>query len=78
MTGIRFLAGGGISFIATALRLGLGPTQPPVHCILGVRQLGCEADYSHLYSAEVKNFMVWCLVKERDTFTFTYDMKASL
>jgi hypothetical protein len=52
---------------------------------LGVKQLGHEADHSPIYSAEAKecmelylhpqyNFMVWCLVKHRDKFTFTFIM----
>jgi hypothetical protein len=49
----------------------------------GVKRLGREADHSPLSSAEVKKmrgaipplpqyaFMVWCLVKHRDNFSFT-------
>jgi hypothetical protein len=45
---------------ATASRLALGPTQPPVQWILaafspGVKQLGYQANHSLLSSAEVKN-----------------------
>jgi len=48
-----------------------------------VKWLGHEADHSPQFSTEVKNvysytaippyaFMVWCLVKYRDNFTFTF------
>jgi hypothetical protein len=46
---------------------------------LGIKQLGCKADYSHPSHADVKNmldhlqslyvFMMLCLVKHRDSFT---------
>jgi hypothetical protein len=41
-------------------RTALGPTQPPLQCVMGalslrMRQLGCEADHSPPSSAEVKN-----------------------
>jgi hypothetical protein len=50
---------------------------------LGVKRLGREADHSPPSTAEVKNawnytstpqyvFMVWCLFKHRDNFTFTF------
>jgi hypothetical protein len=64
------------------------PTQAPIQWVQGVPSLGVkrperEADYSPPSSAEVKNawsytftlqyvFMLWCLVKHRDNFTFTY------
>jgi hypothetical protein len=67
-------------------------TQPPIQWVpgvlsLGVKQLGCEADHSPPSSARVKNawsytfipqyvFMVWCLVKHRDYFTFFYCLVA--
>jgi hypothetical protein len=70
----------------TASRTALGPTQPPIQWVpgtlsLGVKRLGREADHLRPSSVEVKNawsytstpqyaFMVWCLVKQRDTFTF--------
>jgi hypothetical protein len=49
----------------------------------GVKQLGHEADHSLPYSAKVKNgvalylhpqymSMMWCLIKHRDNFIFTY------
>jgi hypothetical protein len=73
-TGVRFPAGTGFLFSA-ASRLVLGSTQPPMLWMLGalslgVKQLGCEADYSPTSSAKFKNvwnytsippwiFMVW-------------------
>jgi hypothetical protein len=52
----------GILLFATASRLGLGPTQPPIQQVLvslslGVKWPGREADHSPLSIAEVKN--VW-------------------
>jgi hypothetical protein len=49
----------------------------------GVKQPGCEADHPSLSSDDVKNawsytstppfiFMMWCLVKHRDKFTFIF------
>jgi hypothetical protein len=65
----------------------LEPTKPPIQGVLGascrgVKRPGRETDYSLSSSAEVKEymelyirpqyvFMVWCLVKHRDNFTFT-------
>jgi hypothetical protein len=67
---------------------GSGTTQPPIQFVPGALSLGVkrpkrEADHSPPYSAEVKNvwsytstpqyaFMVRCLVKHRDNFTFTF------
>jgi hypothetical protein len=75
----------------TASRTALGPTQPPIQWVpgvfsLGVKRLGREADHSPPPSAEVKNawsytstsqyvFMVWCLVRHRDTLTFTAEVQ---
>jgi hypothetical protein len=44
----------------TAIRLALGPTQPPAHWILGalsrgVKWPGCETDHSPPSTAEVEN-----------------------
>jgi hypothetical protein len=36
-------------------RLALGPTQPPIQWVSGVKQLGGEVDHSPPSSAEVKN-----------------------
>jgi hypothetical protein len=76
----------GIFLFTIASRTALGPTQPPIKWVsralsLGVKRLEREADHSPPSSAEVKHawsytsippyvFMVWCLVKHRDNFTF--------
>jgi hypothetical protein len=55
--------------------LVLGPTQPPIQWVLGVKWLGGEADHSPTNSAEVQNtwiytstppytFIVWYLMSE--------------
>jgi len=49
-TGIQFLAEKGVFVFTTASRPALGPTQPPIQWVpgvlsLGVKQLGCEANY---------------------------------
>jgi hypothetical protein len=78
----------GIFLFTTMSRMALGPTQPPIQWVtgalsLGIKQLGHEADHSPPSSAKIKNvwsytctpqyiFMVWCLVKHRDNFTFTF------
>jgi hypothetical protein len=78
----------GIFLFTTASGTALGPTQPPIQWVtgavsLGVKRPGREADHSPPSSAEIKNawnytstpqyaFMVWCLVKHRDNFTFTF------
>jgi hypothetical protein len=70
----------------TFSRKALEPTQPPIQWLpgalsLGVKRLGSEADHWPPSSAKVKKawsytstpqyvFMVWCLVKHRDNFTF--------
>jgi hypothetical protein len=77
----------GIFLFTTASRMALGPTQPPIQWVSGALSLGVkrperEADHSLPSSAKVKNawsytsipryvFMVWCLVKHRDNFTYT-------
>jgi hypothetical protein len=66
--------------------MALGPTHPPIQWVpgalsLGVKRPGREADHLPPSSVEVKNawsynstpqcvFMVWCLVKHKDNFTF--------
>jgi hypothetical protein len=70
-----------------AYRPALGPTQPhiqwvPVALFLWIKRPGREADHSPSSSAEVENawsytsthpyvFMVWCLVKHGDNFTYS-------
>jgi hypothetical protein len=39
----------------TASRPALGPTQPPIQWVPGVKRPGLEADQSHPSSAEVQN-----------------------
>jgi hypothetical protein len=67
----------------TASRPALGPTQPPIQWVPGMKLPGREVDHSYPFSAEVKNtwrytstlpyvFMAWCLVKHRDNFTFNF------
>jgi len=46
MTGIRFPAGG--RDIPKTLRLGLGPTQPPIQLMRLLRMTGDEIDHSNL------------------------------
>jgi hypothetical protein len=51
---------------STVSKPALGPTQPPIDCVLraisaGIKGLGREADHSQTSSAEVKN----------DSYTFT-------
>jgi hypothetical protein len=76
----------GIFLFTTMSRMVLGPTQAPIKWApgalsLGEKQPGHEADHSPQSSAEVKNvwsytsipqciFMVWYLVKHKDSFTF--------
>jgi hypothetical protein len=60
--------------------LVLGPTLAPIQWIPGalspqIKRPGREADNSTPTSAEFKKtppyaFMVWCLIKHRDNFTF--------
>jgi hypothetical protein len=85
---VRFPAGARKFLFTTASRVALGPTQPPIQLVpgalsLGVKRLGREADHSLPSSTAVKipralptvpqyAFMVWCLVKHRDNFTFTF------
>jgi hypothetical protein len=46
---------GEIFFFSVASRLTLGPTQPPIQWVPGVKLLGRESDHSPPSSAEVKN-----------------------
>jgi hypothetical protein len=75
-------------------RPALWPTQSPIQWLPGalfpvVKHLGSEADHSLPSSAEIRNvwcytptphyvFLVWCLVKHRDSFTFTFVNHVSL
>jgi hypothetical protein len=79
----------GIFLFTTASRTALVPTQPPIQWVLvdvslRVKRPWREADHSPPSGAEVKEcvelylhsqyaFMVWCLVKHRDNFTFTFN-----
>jgi len=63
MTQVQFLAEAGTFLFTTASRPSLESTQPLIQWILGtlsmgVKWVGHEADYSHSFSAEVKN--AWC------------------
>jgi hypothetical protein len=76
----------GIFLFTTAFRTVLGPSEPPIQWIPGalslvVKRPEREADHSPPSSAEVENawsyistpqyvFIAWCLVKQRDNFTF--------
>jgi hypothetical protein len=76
----------GIFLFIAASRTALESTQPPIQFVpwaasLGLKRPGREANHSLLFNAEVKNawsytstpqyvFMVWCLVKHRENFTF--------
>jgi hypothetical protein len=66
----------------------MGPTQPPIQWVPGALSLRVkrperEANNSPPFSAEVEEcvelyfhsqyvFILWCLVKHRDNFTFTF------
>jgi hypothetical protein len=74
----------GIFLFTTVSRMALGPTQPPIQWVpvapsLGVKRPGHETDHSPPSSTRMRGaipplpqyvFMVWCLVKHRDNFTF--------
>jgi hypothetical protein len=76
----------GIFLFTTVSRKAVGPTQSLIQWVpgalsLGVKRPGREADHSPPSGAEVKNawsytstpqyaFIVWCLVKHKDNFTF--------
>jgi hypothetical protein len=83
--GFNSRQGLGIFLFTTASRTVLGPTQPPIKWVPRALSLrpGREADHSPPSSDEVKNawsytatpqyaFMVSCLVKHRDNFTFYF------
>jgi hypothetical protein len=53
--GVRSPAGQEIFLYFTASRAYLGPTQPPIKWVLGVKRQGSEADLSPLSSPGVKN-----------------------
>jgi hypothetical protein len=76
---------------ATTSRLTLGPSQPPIQWVPGAIYPGLKQVVKLITlssSAEVKNvwgytstppyIMVWCLVKHRDSFTFTFSNLSSL
>jgi hypothetical protein len=77
----------GTFLFTTVSRMALGPTRPPIQWVpgalsLGVKWMGCEADRSPPFSAEVKEYMEpyihfphmpsWhgAQLKHRDNFTF--------
>jgi hypothetical protein len=43
----------------TSSRPVLGPTQPPIQWVPGVKRPGCQADYSHPTDAEVKKTWIY-------------------
>jgi hypothetical protein len=66
-------------------RLEVGYTQPPIQCSLEVKQTEHKTDHSSPTRAKVQNvwsytstppyiFMVWCLIKHRDSFTLPYQI----
>jgi len=57
--GVQFLARLGIFLFATASRWALGPTQPPIQWVPGVKRPGRKSDYSHTYGVEVKNVWIY-------------------
>jgi hypothetical protein len=81
----------GIFLFTTASRPALGPIQPPILCVpedpsMGVKRPGGEADHSPPTSAKVNNAWNYTsitpihlqgvgLVKHRDNFTFTFNVK---
>jgi hypothetical protein len=78
---VRFPVGAGNFSLHHRVQNGLGFTRPPIQWVPGAPSLGGKADHSPPSSAEVKEwvelylhpqyaFMVWCLVKHRDNFTF--------
>jgi hypothetical protein len=87
MVRVRFPAAANFFPFATASRLALVPSHPPIQWVpgtfsLGIRWPGRDANHSPPVNAEVKNewsytsslpyvFMPWCIVKHRDSFTFT-------
>jgi hypothetical protein len=69
----------GIYLFSTASRPALGPTQPPIECVLGLRRLGREADHSPpkmrgaIYLPQYA-FMAWCLVKLSFSLIFLHHL----
>jgi hypothetical protein len=71
----------GISLFVSTSRPALGPTEPSIQWVSGVKRPAREADHSPPSSDEIKIawsytsilqyvFMAWYLVKHRDNFTF--------
>jgi hypothetical protein len=76
---VRFPVRAGMFLFVATSRHALGPTQPPIQWVLGVKRPGCEGDYSLPSSSEVKNawsytsilpyvFITWWLIKQKITF----------
>jgi hypothetical protein len=72
---------GDFLLFATASRLTLWPTQPPIQWVPRLKLPELKAYHKSPSSTKVKNawsytstpqyvFMAWCLVKHRDNFTF--------
>jgi hypothetical protein len=75
MTVARFPVGVEFLLLATASRVFVGPTQPPIHWVPGVKRPGCKIDRLLQSSADVKNewshastrpyfFMAWYLIRQ--------------
>jgi hypothetical protein len=72
MARVRFMAGADF-FIFTVSGLALGPTQPPIECLVGshspgIKWPGHKADHSPPSNAKAKNG--GAIINHRDNFTF--------
>jgi hypothetical protein len=59
----QFRAGARISFLSKACKPVLGPTQPLIHWVAGVKRLWREPDHTPPLPTEVKN--EWCCTSTR-------------